>query len=427
VYLVSDGAFGPLPEVQTSAEVRFITVGEGNDNVALLAFEAARPAGSREHQVFVRLRNYAAQPREGVLSIYHEEDLIDTRRLKLAGDESRIETYAATINEPGLLRAELELADDLASDNVAYTPVTPPAARSVLLVGPGNLFLEQALLVLPEVEVFKQPSLSAPQAEQDYEQHDIVIFDRTPVPVPPRRGAVMMIATGGWPETASPGAQLKQPAISRWEKDHPALRYVNLGAIEIAQAQALEIGTEAEALAYCGDAPVIAACEKPDLRALAFGWNFLDSDLPLRVGFPVLLSNVIRWLGEAGGGEQAMVVRPGETRSFTTAPGVTQAQVELPDGQRRKLEVTAGQVAFADSDRVGVYRLTAGQQRWRWAVDLRDPGESDLEPRRELQLGARRVATGVSELRTERHFWPYLAFLALLVLVAEWHLYHRRY
>ena len=181
------------------------------------------------------------------------------------------------------------------------------------------------------------------------------------------------------------------------------------------------------AIARADDAPLIVACERPEVRALALGWNLLDSDLPLRVSFPVLLSNATRWLAEVGRSQEIRIVRPGETLSVSTPPGASEAEITLADGQRRKLEVIGGQITFAGAGHVGEYRMTCGDQQWRWAVDLRDPRESDLAPRRELKLGAHRVESGVSELRAERHFWRYLVLLALLALVAEWHLFHRRY
>ena len=160
---------------------------------------------------------------------------------------------------------------------------------------------------------------------------------------------------------------------------------------------------------------------------LAFGWDFLDSDLPLRVGFPVLLSNCIGWLAEVQGGEKPITIRPGTTLRFNAPPEVTKAEAILPGGERRQVPVLDGQVAFADTERVGVYRLAAGDRRWRWAADLRNADESNLLPAQELKLGQRKVEAGVGPPKVEHHLWPYLILFALAVLLGEWHLYHRRY
>ena len=114
-------------------------------------------------------------------------------------------------------------------------------------------------------------------------------------------------------------------------------------------------------------------------------------------------------------------------RRYAVAPEVERVSVELPGGETRWVAAVAGEVTFADADRVGVYRLTAGDQQLRWAMDLRDASESDLMPRADLTLGARRVAASERELRTERHLWPWLAVLAIVALLAEWHFYHKRY
>ena len=44
-----------------------------------------------------------------------------------------------------------------------------------------------------------------------------------------------------------------------------------------------------------------------------------------------------------------------------------------------------------------------------------------------MRLGDRKVAAGTGPPKVEQHLWPALVLLALGVLFAEWHLYHRRY
>ncbi len=237
----------------------------------------------------------------------------------------------------------------------------------------------------------------------------------------------MMIVADGWPEVATLGERADGGSIARWDEQHPALRYVNLGAASVAKARALAPGDGARVIAHLGEAPVIVAYERPNVRALALGFDLLDSDLPLRVGFPVMLSNAVRWLTDVARRQELALGRPGETLVATTAPELSSAQIVLPSGEQVRVPADGGQVIYGDTRRAGVYELRAGTERRRWALDLRDPVEADLTPRSELELGARRVESSGGQLRAERHLWPWLIALALVVLVAEWHLYHRRY
>lgn len=426
IYVISDGAFPALPEVSSPAEVRFLRVGEDSNNVALLAFEAARPPDAREHQLFLRMRNFSNQPKRALLSIAHDGELFHASDLELAPGESRTETYALALEAAGLLTAELEVDDDLAVDNTCYAFAEPPSALSVLLVGPGNLFLEQALLVQPEVEVFRTATLGRNEAEAAYRDYDVVIFDRVAPPVTPRTGAFFAIGVS-LSGTAEIGSEASPPDITSWEDQHPALRFVNLGAVQIAQAKALTPAPGASVLARAGEAPVIVAQQGAGFRAIAFGLNFLDTDLPLRVGFPVLLSNTLQWLSQTDGRALTMRIHPGEIVRLPAPPDAERAKVVLPDGRTETVEAVEGTFTFAGSGRIGTYELRAGDRVWRWAADLRDADESDLTPAEQLRLGEREVRADAGPPQSERHFWPWLAALALLLLLGEWHLYHRRY
>ncbi len=425
IYLISDGAFPALPAVSSPAEVRFLKVGKGNNNIALLAFEAADGKAGGGQQLFVRLRNYSAEPKRCVLSISSENDLLRAAELNLAPGESHSETYELSLAEPGLLKAEIEVNDDLKSDNVCYTFAQPRAALKALVVGPGNLFLEQALLVMPEVQVFRAATLSASEASAAYRDYDVVIFDRVAPPVTPGTGAVMLIGVG-MTNVAELGAEIAGPTITSWEDQHPALRYVNLGVVQLAKARRLIPGPGAVALARAGQAPVILARESPGLRVIAFGWDFLDSDLPLRVSFPVLVSNIVQWLSQSGGRATSTRVRPGAVLRFAAPPGVESAELRAPGERSERVVATDGAFTIAGSTEIGPYTLRAGDRTWRWAVDIRSEAESNIAPAGEVRLGRAELKAGAGPPKVEQHLWPLLVSLALLVLVAEWHVYHRR-
>jgi hypothetical protein len=425
LYVLSDGAFPPLTGLPGGATLQFLRVGTRCYNVALLALEVSRRPGQGD-EVFLRVKNFAAQSKTGSLSFYLEDQLLDAQPLTLAAGEDRSLTYKLTLPRPGLLSAHLDMPDDLAADNVAYTFGAGGQAASVLLVTPGNLFLEQVLGVLPDLQVFKTASLSAEQVPAAFRTYDAVIFDRVPVPPLPPAGAVMLIATDATGAAASLGASLATPGVTEWETAHPVLRSVNLAAAKIGAGKALLPAAGARVLARAGEDPVLVALDQPGRRQLIFGWNFLDSDLPLRVGFPVLIGNSLRWLLENGTHNHALTIRPGQPVRFAVPAGITEAVVTGPGGRRERLAVRDGQVVYTGSDTVGEYRLVAGPEQWRWAADLRDAAESNLTPSDRLQLGEQRVAEAAPQPRAPAHLWPYLALLALAVLLGEWHLYHRR-
>ncbi len=61
-----------------------------------------------------------------------------------------------------------------------------------------------------------------------------------------------------------------------------------------------------------------------------------------------------------------------------------------------------------------------------FAVNLFDAGESDITPRTEIALGGAAVTEPDEEELGQREFWPWVALLALLILLIEWYVYHRR-
>ncbi len=422
VYVISDGAFEPLPEVAASADVHFLKVGRRSDNVAILAFEASRPAGADEHQLFLRIRNFSGQQKDALLSLYHDSEIVDAEPISIKPDEDLVQTFNLRLHRSGLLKAEIDIADDLSADNVAYAFAETGGAISVLLVTPGNLFLEQALLVLPDVAVDRTKMLDAATAATVADEYDMVIFDRVAPPDDMASVPTMRILEGG-----DGAGRLGSPDISRWETTHPLLVHVNLNAVEISSGRALERDGGTQALAWAGAAPLIVARDVPGAREVSFGFSFLDSDLPLRVGFPVLLSNVVEWLVEPGAGRGQMTVRPGAPLRFRTPSDVERVHVTTPGGLRKVAGLVDRQAVFTGTDQVGVYIVEAGEQRRQAAVDMRCSAESNLMPRDELQLGARRIDGMTHPPRVENQLWPYIVLAALLILLAEWHLYHRRY
>jgi hypothetical protein len=75
---------------------------------------------------------------------------------------------------------------------------------------------------------------------------------------------------------------------------------------------------------------------------------------------------------------------------------------------------------------VGVYDVEVGRWRQRLAANLLAEGESRIAPRSTLTLGAGGQTQAATASLGRRELWRPLLLLALVVLLVEWLLYHRR-
>ena len=98
-----------------------------------------------------------------------------------------------------------------------------------------------------------------------------------------------------------------------------------------------------------------------------------------------------------------------------------------PNGTETTLERgTRADFAYGATDRVGVYEATWDQDgHRRFAVNLLDPDESNLEPRTAVKIGAEQVQAG-STRRQPRELWKVAVLAGLALLLLEWYVYNRR-
>ena len=83
--------------------------------------------------------------------------------LNLAAGERSVQVFEKTSAEGGRLRASIDRADALPADNTAWAILPRRARQKVILVTPGNLFLEKVFEAIPlvDLEVVKVPERRA--------------------------------------------------------------------------------------------------------------------------------------------------------------------------------------------------------------------------------------------------------------------------
>jgi len=423
IVLLSDGAFPPVSDFSAgNAKLVFESLGTGGDNLAITAMDVQERTGGLEW--FVGVRNFGRQPKKAILEFYAGDKLIDARPITVGTGQTIGQTLTARqLPEP--LEARLKMDDALPSDNRAFRVGVAQKPIRVLLVGEGNFFLERALALEPNVKVDKAPS--APESERGERvgggNYDLIIFDRV-APVPVKARAVMVLRAQGGP-IAALGQPVRMPRIVLWEREHPLMRYLELGSLLIDSAPRLTPASWAKTLAESQQTPLIVAGEHQGRRWVGVGWNLLESDFPLQPAFPIFIANLMRWAVGEQGSATDLTVRTGVPFSLAVDPAETELTVRSPDGNARAYPVNDGTVVIPSVERVGVYTIQGRKTEIRVAANLMHADESNIQPRTSIQLGSQTVAAQ-NTLTTLRDLWKPVALALLALLMVEWWVFVRR-
>ncbi len=423
IHVFTDGAFtlAPGPDA-TDPRVRWIGVGQRSRNVGITNLSIRKNYfGSFDFQAFVSLVNYSSEPRAFTFTLELDGERIAAKEVTLEPSVRRSVVVPFSHSGGGTVVARLQIDDDLAVDDIAYAVLPPPRKINVLLVSPGNLFLEKVLKTDPQVSLDVR---SPEQYPGGMAEADVVVLDSV---TPPRVGPGRFVFVNSVPPDVPLEVlgKIERPTILDWDRAHPVMRHVEFAKVVIEDAMRVRPLAAGRPLVEAVGGPLIYALEEPDRKAIFIGFDLFKTDLPLRIAFPLILSNGLRWLHPAGLDQSSLQLAAGQPILLPVAHGVTSVTVTTPGGRTVKAAVTRGVVSFTETDEVGIYSLATARGETRVAVNLMDADESNLEPR-PLPVASEPAAVAPAPVPIQREFWPLFVLIAAALLAAEGLLYWRR-
>jgi len=389
----------------------------GNIGITLLGARAT-PAAPGRYEGVLELRSFAAGRARAQLRLTIDGQLVDLRdvRLEPGQRETIVLKELKATNGEGLLKAELfniELEgtlDALTEDNRAFALLAPEAERPVRLLSPPNgaRFVREALRANPRyrlIEVDPAKGEATPTGA-------ITVVTGTAVPNGPGRYLVLA------PPPGTAGTPLENALFSDWRTDHPVLRRVSLLGVSIRAAQIVKPPENAQILARFGEVPLLYLRESTDRVELGTTFDAEDSNLPLRVAFPVLLYNAIDWM--SGATEVESQRAPGRRwRIERLASGpVRRLKVDGPS-RRAEASLRGDSIVVDQANAAGLYRIEADDETFRIATSLTSAHESDLSSQAKGSEARAPLARSLD-------LWAWLVYALIALLVLEWTLYHRR-
>ena len=424
IHLFSDGA---VPDSSVfdnkTLPLIFHRIGERANNLGITALDVrANPEDASQRAIYASIQNFSSNTLDTELELRLDGQLVaPPRSLTIKPGELSPQVFIASQTNDGVFTVRSTLNDDLAADNEASIVSLLPHPVKVLLVTRGNRLLEKALRATPNVDLTVAPDLA-----NDGVAYDLVALDGiTPSVWPVGNVLALQVFQTNWFEKISP---VEAPAIVDWRPTHPVLYSVSFDNVHIGKSFEVKAPSWGISLVDSQQASLIVGGELGRQRILWIGFDVLESDWPLRVSFPMFIENAVDWLNPATARNRQLLVHAGDPFRLALAQPVSSAQITLPDGAVRNLQVgtNASEVVFGDTFKQGTYHLKAGTNDTVFCAALLDGAESNIKPRDEIQLGKYTRVSATSLHRTNMELWRTIAAVALAVLLFEWWYYHRR-
>ncbi|MGD0529410.1 MAG: VWA domain-containing protein [Polyangiaceae bacterium] len=439
IVVVSDGELGEASDASGpvhlgSAKLSYVRIGSGNRNVGVTQFSVRRyPLDKSRYEVMLELTNTGPEVEDVELQLLGDGALVDLTKLRLQPGERLPRFYPQLSGASRTLEAKIARVDgthdDLAADDHAYALLPERRRAKVLVVSPGNTYLEAALLLDEYLDVTDVTPAGYPEAVKKG-GWDAVVFDGATPPEMPKANALYLDPRGpGSPVKVTD--ELKQPGFDKVERKHPVVRFLALDDVNVALGHKLvpETGDKVLGASDGGASPLLVAGTRGGFRFVAAGFDVRDSDLPLRTAWPLFVVNCINWFTDEDT-QYLSSFRTGEVWRIPVAAGVTAATVKLPDGTVQPVPVHEGRAVML-GEHAGFYELTAGEQHTEFAANLLDSAESTIAARDALPVDGHAVdGQPVSRVATSFSLppdpWMWLLFAVAALTALEWATYHRR-
>ena len=389
-----------------------------NVGITLLGVRPS-PVSPGRYEGVLQVHNFASAAAKAQLRLSIDGSLIDMRDVKLAAGE-RLDVPLPMLSAgrgAGLFTAELfnleieGTRDVLDEDNKAFALLAPEAERPVRLIAPANgaRFVREALRANPRYRLIDID----PGKELVASAGAITVVAGAEVPTGP--GRFVVVAP---PMNVPASESLKDAIVTDWRSDHSILHHVSLQGIAIHTARSVTAPPGAQILARFGNVPLLYLRQTLDRTEIGTTFDAEDSNLPLRVAFPVLLYNAIDWM--SGSNELDTARTPGRRwrlERLATGP-VRRLGVDGPS-RHTEAALRGDTIVVENANAPGLYTITADDETFRVASSLTSSIESNL--------GAMATVAGEREAsKRSADIWSWLVYGALAVLALEWLLYHRR-
>jgi von Willebrand factor type A domain/Aerotolerance regulator N-terminal len=463
VFLFTDGRIEDAEKVAIQkfdvSKIRVFNVGKRSDNVGILAMDARRHYEYPEFlEVTAVVRNFGPDAVNLDAVLYVDGKNVDVQTLRLDGapppdkvatstDQQLGHIMVAAFDQisfegSGVIEVVLRTDDALSADDRAWTIIDPPRRAKVLLVTPGNMFLEGVLRTLSvEFDMMDGGEYESASEEaimiDGRSRFDVVMLDRHSTGRLPQ-GNYLFWGSAPKIEGVVTGREIDNEIIFDWDETNPVLRHVTVETIDPISWIKMTLPKESRSIIDGQTSPVLSylahnanqflICAFGPIGEDELGRRYRNGNWVASADFVVLTQNMVNFLSSNLAMQSERSLRPGEPASLQIRGDTDTATIERPDNEVDSIPTGSYQsIHYARTRKVGVYRVAPGVEgRDVFAINLFNETESDVSPVKTITLGATSVDSQAGVAAINKPAWMYFLLGVLLFLLVEWVIYNQR-
>lgn len=418
IHLLTD----QTPE-QMNEQIVLHNFAEGAPNIALTGLTYMNSSDNDTLTVLGILENYSGEDSAAV-ELWCDDTLMDVRDAVFDGTQQTNILFDHVPSDIGHIRLVLSKEDALSADNQIHTVVRKQQSYRVLLQTDRNIFLEKAIALREDIEVYK----SLRDEALPLERYDLIIGDGFTKDILPEAQNIWLIspfADNDW--ITAIDAELSEISVAKTTPASLLFQHIDMSQTAFANVKGLQTqDPQTLPLLYNGDS-ILALCrDTGSVKQLAFGFDFHESNLPMKKDFPILVQNILAWF-LPDQDAQTSQLSAGEPVPVPLHSEAEQYYVILPDQSKADRQT---QPQFTQTAQTGFYRVAQQNAQgevlseYEFSVNaLAGKAESDLYTASSYNNAQEQSAQ--NEWLRQSALLPLIAILALAVILIEWWVYHR--
>lgn len=410
VYLLSDDIY------KSDISIQNILIGKSIANTAITTL--LHNIDGDRIVTLVKVKNYSNEKTNKTVNLYVDNKIHDYKEIELDSNEEKSIFFTDIPIGSDEIKAVMSPEDSLTIDDVRYDVVNKYENKKVFLATSQNIFIENALSVMPDIELFKG------DIDNNLSGYGLYVFDGIFPDKMPNDGHILIFN----PPVGNNFIKTEnETEISNiYLKESKLLNFIYDMKFDILKSKTITTPSWGYEVLSSNETPLIISGEIGSQKVLVCGFELHNTDLPLKKEFPIFIYNLIKWFIPNNIVDSENIVI-GDKIEFNILPEAKGVRVVSPNNEITEIAPPFPPLQFENFNLNGVYILEQDTEKEgiysKFAVNPKVLEESNLI-RDEIEENKNSEII-LSKLKSNKSLQNIFIILLIVMFALEWWVYSR--